>query len=94
MIFCFFMAYYKDLPIWRDAMRLAVEMEVAVRGFPRHHKHAPGDDQRLDRFFEATGIRLAVSGVVIAHAAALAFVGAVSPRWSRDDTEIGIKPIP
>ena len=40
------MAYYKDLPIWRDAMRLAVEMEVAVRGFPRYHKYTLGTELR------------------------------------------------
>jgi len=88
------MAYYQDLPIWRDAMRLAVEMELAVRGFPRYHKYTLGDDQHLDRFFEATGIQPAMSAVVIARAVALAFVGAVSPRWSRDDTEIAVKPLP
>ena len=88
------MAYYKDLLIWRDVMRLAVETKLTVRGFPLHHKHAPGDDQRLDRFFEAIGIRLAVSAVVIAHAVAVVFVGVVSPRWSRDDSEIAVKPLP
>ena len=40
------MAYYKDLPIWRDAMRLAVEMELAVRGFPRYHKYTRGTELR------------------------------------------------
>lgn len=40
------MAYYKNLPIWRDAMRLAVEMEVAVRGFPRYHKYTLGTELR------------------------------------------------
>ena len=40
------MAYYKDLPIWRDAMRLAVEMELAVRGFPRYHKYTLGTELR------------------------------------------------
>ena len=88
------MAYYKDLPIWRDAMRLAVEMELAVRGFPRGQQHAPSDDQRLDRFFETTDIELAVSAVVIPHSGVLAFVRAVSPRWSRDDTEIAVRPLP
>ena len=47
------MAYYKHLAIWRDAMRLAVEMEVAVRGFPRYHKFTLGTDKRHDRCFEA-----------------------------------------
>ena len=40
------MAYHKDLPIWRDAMRLAVEMEVAVRGFPHYHKYTLGTELR------------------------------------------------
>jgi len=43
------MAHYKDLPIWRDAMRLAVEMELAVRGFPRYHKHTLGTELRQYR---------------------------------------------
>jgi len=40
------MAYYKDLPIRRDAMRLAVEMELAVRGFPRYHNYTLGTELR------------------------------------------------
>jgi 23S rRNA-intervening sequence protein len=40
------MAYYKDLPLWRDAMRLAVEMEIAVRHFPRYHKYTLGTELR------------------------------------------------
>ena len=40
------MTYYKDLPIWRDAMRLAVEMELAVRGVPRYHKYTLGTERR------------------------------------------------
>ena len=40
------MTYYKDLPIWRDAMRLAVEMEPAVRAFPRYHKYTLGTELR------------------------------------------------
>ncbi len=40
------MAYYKDLRIWRDAMCLAVEMELAVRGFPRYHKYTLGTELR------------------------------------------------
>ena len=47
------MAYYKDLPIWCDAMRPAVEMELAVRSFPRHHKYTLGADKRRDKCFEA-----------------------------------------
>ena len=30
------MAYGKDLPIWRDSRSLSVEMELAVRSFPRY----------------------------------------------------------
>jgi hypothetical protein len=29
---------HHQLPIWRDAMRLVVVLEEAVRGFPRYHK--------------------------------------------------------
>lgn len=34
------------LPIWRDANRLLVEIERAVRRFPRYHKYALGTDLR------------------------------------------------
>jgi len=32
--------------IWADAMQLATEIEVAVRGFPRYHKYTLGTDLR------------------------------------------------
>ncbi len=34
------------LPIWRDANRLLLEIEQAVRWFPRYHKYAVGTDLR------------------------------------------------
>jgi hypothetical protein len=34
------------LPIWRDANRLLLEIEQAVRQFPRYHKYALGTDLR------------------------------------------------
>ena len=40
------MARYEHLPIWRDAMRLLVLVEEAVRRFPRYHKYALGTDLR------------------------------------------------
>ena len=40
------MAYYKDLPIWRDAVCRVVEMELALRGFPRYHKYTLGIELR------------------------------------------------
>lgn len=35
------------LPIWRDANRLLVEIETAVRAFPRYHKYTVGSDLRV-----------------------------------------------
>ncbi|OKY74309.1 MAG: hypothetical protein BM485_14405 [Desulfobulbaceae bacterium DB1] len=40
------MARYENLPIFRKAMELAVEVETAVRDFPRYHKYAIGADLR------------------------------------------------
>lgn len=37
---------YRRLPLWRDANRNLVEVELAVRGFPRHHKYTLGSDLR------------------------------------------------
>ena len=34
------------LPIWRDAKRLLLEIEIAVRGFPRYHKYTLGTEMR------------------------------------------------
>jgi hypothetical protein len=36
----------KKPAIWADAMLLATEIEVAVRGFPRYHKYTLGSDLR------------------------------------------------
>ena len=36
------MAYDKDFPIWRDAMRRAVDMELAARSFPCNYMHGLG----------------------------------------------------
>ncbi len=36
----------KKPAIWADAMLLATEIEVAVRGFPRYHKYTLGTDLR------------------------------------------------
>ena len=40
------MAQYEHLPIYRDAMRLAVHIENTVRGFGRYHKYTLGSDLR------------------------------------------------
>lgn len=40
------MEHKQRLPIWRDANRLLLEIEQAVRGFPRYHKYAVGTDMR------------------------------------------------
>jgi len=36
----------KKPAIWADALLLATEIEVAVRGFPRYHKYTLGSDLR------------------------------------------------
>ena len=35
-----------NAPIWRDAQRLLILVEEAVRRFPRYHKYALGSDLR------------------------------------------------
>jgi len=40
------MARLDHLPIWRDANRLLVVIEEAVRRFPRYHKYTLGTDLR------------------------------------------------
>jgi hypothetical protein len=56
----------KQLPIWRDANRLLLEVEQAVRGFSRYHKYSVGTDLRrqsmgivrlLSRAYHAEGDR-------------------------------------
>jgi len=37
---------YKRLPLWRDAMRLLLAVETAVRRFPRYHKYTLGSELR------------------------------------------------
>jgi hypothetical protein len=37
---------YRSLPLWRDATRFLVEVEDAVRRFPRYHKYTLGSDLR------------------------------------------------
>ncbi|CAK0767289.1 Four helix bundle protein [Gammaproteobacteria bacterium] len=36
----------RDTPLWRDANRLLVAVEEAVRQFPRYHKYTVGTDLR------------------------------------------------
>ena len=36
----------QQLPIWRDANRLLVEVETVVRSFSRYHKYSLGTDLR------------------------------------------------
>ena len=40
------MARYERLPIWNDAMQLAVHLERCVARFPRYHKYALGTQLR------------------------------------------------
>lgn len=40
------MRHLNYLPIWHDANRLMVDIEQAVRGFPRYHKYTIGTELR------------------------------------------------
>jgi len=40
-----------NLPIWRDCNRLLLEIEQAVRQFPRYHKYAVGADMRRQSMY-------------------------------------------
>lgn len=40
------MRHLNHLPIWRDANRLLLAIEQAVRAFPRYHKYTLGSDLR------------------------------------------------
>lgn len=44
------MARYDHLPIWKDAVALAVLLEEVVRRFPRYHKYALGTDLRRQAY--------------------------------------------
>lgn len=37
---------YRQLPLWRDAQRFMLEVECAVRAFPRYHKYTLGTELR------------------------------------------------
>jgi hypothetical protein len=37
---------HKSIPIWRDATKLLLEVEQAVRHFPRYHKYTLGSEMR------------------------------------------------
>ncbi len=37
---------YRQLPLWRDAQRLLLEVELAVRAFARYHKYTLGSELR------------------------------------------------
>ena len=41
------MAQYEHLPIYRSAMKLAVHLEIVVRGFPRYVRYTLGSEMRL-----------------------------------------------
>jgi len=64
----------RALPIWRDALRLTVLLEEAVRGFPRYHKYALGTDLRrgamrvvrlVGRAYHARGARAPLVGQLV-----------------------------
>lgn len=38
--------HIQQMPLWRDANRLLLSIEEAVRHFPRYHKYAIGHDLR------------------------------------------------
>lgn len=38
--------YRKQIPIWRDANQLLLEIEQVVRHFPRYHKYTLGSELR------------------------------------------------
>ena len=40
------MARYEHLPIYRDALNLAVHFEKMVAGFSRYHKYTLGTEMR------------------------------------------------
>ena len=40
------MAKYEHLPIFKEMLSLAVEVEKAVRNFPRYHKYTLGSELR------------------------------------------------
>jgi hypothetical protein len=37
---------YRQVPIWRDASRFLLDVEQAVRQFPRYHKYTLGSELR------------------------------------------------
>lgn len=53
-------------PIWRDATRLAVEIEQAVRKFPRYHKYALGSDLRRQAMTVCRGVTRAFHADTVA----------------------------
>ncbi len=40
------MARYEHLPIYRDALDLAIHLEIVVAGFSRYHKYTLGSEMR------------------------------------------------
>jgi len=40
------MRQLQSMPLWRDANRLLLAIEEAVRHFPRYHKYTLGTDLR------------------------------------------------
>lgn len=36
----------KEIPLWRDATRMLLEVEQSVRHFPRYHKYTLGSEMR------------------------------------------------
>ena len=50
----------KNFPIWRDAEQLCIEIEQAVRNFPRYHKYTIGSELRT----LASGVLSAVTHAI------------------------------
>jgi hypothetical protein len=81
------MAHYEHLPIYREAMRLAVHLENVVRGFARYHKYTLGSEMR-------SGAHEIVALIIKANSAADRLpVGRVTPHQRDDFAGITAKPL-
>ncbi len=71
---------YKQLPLWRAATRFLLEIEDAVRRFPRYHKYTLGSDLRRQAMPPKRGLDHRAD---IAPSGASTGVGVVERPWPR-----------
>ncbi len=85
---------HQQLPIWRDATRMLVEIEQAVRRFPRYHKYTLGSELRryFCRRFPGAVVFVGVGNRIEAYGPHVGRIAALPNHGGQMVTRAGLAP--